>query len=389
MSWWAERLPGQEILYVAQTRLDARSHVMKQGDELLRIGFEGLRVYRGVPERLRFGAGSEVNIASPSHSSVHGQSLDLAILDEAWLSLSPDILQGVVPARAARELSMMFAITTMGTESSETWNNLRDRGREGEPGIAYVEYSMDPETQDLFDEDQWPSWMPALGLTVSHEAVRAGMAMLSPAEARRAYGNVTTSTEFDLFDMTQWRDALDALEVPPVGNLILSVDANPFDPGGSVIIAAWRRPDESWQINVVDYMPGASVLWIVERMEDLLRRFKPTAVTMGGGTATRAVKPEVEQMCEDYGIPFRKMAGHEVASAGVLWSDTLRDGKLRHGQSDALDIAMEFAIPKQSDDGWKVDRKLMKVDGSPLAGAVCALFVAQEDWAKRPVVGIF
>ena len=389
ITWWATKWPRQRILFVAQTRLDAREHLMGLGDDLLLAGFP-VRVYRGVPERLLFPNGSQVSVAAPTHSSVHGQSLDLAVMDEAWLSLSPDILQGVVPSRAARPNSMMFCITTMGTESSETWNGFRDRGREGEPGICYYEYSMDPEVHDLYDEDQWPEWMPALGLTIQPESIRAGVALLSPAEARRAYGNVTTSTEWDLFDMAVWKELLDPYELPPVGNVVLCADANPHVPGGAAISAAWQRDDdERWHVSIVDYVPGASVLWIPDRLEALVTKFKPTAIVMGNSVATRAVMPEVEQLASDFSIPFRKLTAGDVQSAGVLWSDYIREGNMTHDQSEALDMAMEFAIPKQGEDGWRLDRKAMKVDGSPLSASIHALFVAVEEKAHRPSVGVF
>ena len=305
ITWWANKWPRQKILFVAQTRLDARQHLMDLGNDLLLAGFP-VRVYRGVPESLLFPNGSQVTVAAPTHSSVHGQSIDLAVMDEAWLSLSPDILQGVVPARAARPNSMMFCITTMGTETSETWNGFRDRGREGEEGICYLEYSMDPEVNDLYDQEQWPQWMPALGLTIEAASVRAGMKLLQPGEARRAYGNITTATEFDLFEMSVWRELEDTYEQPVIGDMVLGLDANPHLPGGSCIVAGWQRKgDDRWHVSMVDYRPGASVLWLPQRAEQLVQKFKPTAITIGNSVATRAVLPEVEQLCKDYAIPFK------------------------------------------------------------------------------------
>lgn len=390
ISWWASRWNRQKILYVAQTRLDARMQIMDLGEWLLERQFP-IKIYRGVPERLLFlDTGGEVSVASPSHTSVHGQSLDLAVVDESWASLSPGILQGLVPARAARPNSMLMMLTTMGTEDSETWNLFRDRGRDGEDGICYVEYSMDPDTNDLYDEEQWSQWMPALDKTVSRASVRAGMSLLSPSEARRAYGNITTSTDFELFDMEAWHACQDPYLEPPVGDIALSLDANPHLPNGATIVATWQRADDDrWHTSVVEYQPGGSVLWLVDRMRELIPKFKPVAVTLGHSSATRAIAADVQSVCAEYVVPYRKLTSAEMNSAGVLWADSLRDGDITHHQADSLDIAMQFAVPKQSEDGWRLDRKGMRVDGSPLAAAIAGLFVAQEEKANRPTVGIF
>jgi len=374
ISWWAHKFPESGL-----------------GLELIRAGVD-CRVFKGVPERIEFGNGSVIHVAAPNHTSLHGATISgVCVVDEGWVSLTPEMLQAVVPARAAAPLSLMVILSTMGTEEPEcdTWNDYVARGREGEPGISYTEFSM-ADADDLQDENQWGGWMPALGRTVSKRSIGGGIRQLTPGEARRAYGNRTTSVEHVLFDMEAWHECQDVFEQPPIGALVLGVSASASDPKGAAVVATWKRADERWHTEVVEYRPAGGVLWLMEALEDLILRYKPMAVSIGGSSAVFAIKAELETLCDAYAIPFKRLAAWEEVGACGVWSEILREGNMTHGQSEALDLSMQFAIPKQDgESGYRIDGKRMKVDSSPLTSAVAALSIAIEEEATRPVAGIF
>ena len=390
IGWWAVKFPGSWSVYVAQTRAMAAEHIKDLGDQMVRAGVD-CRVYRGIPEHVIFANGSQIHAAAPNATSIHGASITgVAVIDEAWTSLSAEILQSIVPARVAAPQSMLVMLSTMGTEDSDSWNTFVERGREGEDGISYTEFSMDVDTQDLYDEDQWVTWMPALGHTQTARSIRGGMQILSPGEARRAYGNIPTSTLHELFDMTEWADSQDVYQEPRVGDLVLGLNANATMPRGASITAAWLRDDDRWHVDLVEHRPGGGVIWLLPELEELIRKYKPRAVSIGAASAVYAIKPEIEKVCEDYAIPFKRLTAADEKAANSLWSEMVRDKKLTHDQSPAMELAVQFAIPRKVDEtGYQINTKAMKVDGSPLTSAVAALSIGIEELGTRAVGGIW
>jgi len=390
IGWWSVKFPESWSVYVAQTRDVAAKHIMALGDEMVKAGLD-VRVYRGVPQYVIFGNGSQIHAAAPNYTSLHGATISgVAVIDEAWTSLSAEILQSVVPARAAAPQSLLVMLSTMGTADSDSWNSFVDRGRDGEEGISYTEYSMDTESQDLFDEEEWWSWMPALGITQTVRSIRAGMQILSPGEARRAYGNIPTSTLHELFDMEIWNPAQDVFQEPRVGDLVLGLSANATLPRGAAVAAAWMRDDEKWHIDIVESRPGGGVVWLLDELEELIRTYKPRAVCIGASSAVYAIKVELEKICQDYAIPFKRLTAMDEKAACSLWSETLRESKLSHAQSHTLDLAVQYAIPKHMDEaGYRLDSKNMKVDSSPLTAAIAALSIGVEEQGTRVVGGIW
>ena len=103
-----------------------------------------------------------------------------------------------------------------------------------------------------------------------------------------------------------------------------------------------------------------------------------------------AIKPELEKVCEDYAIPFKRLSAMDEKGACSLWSEMIRDSRVTHGQAQAMELAVQYAIPKQMDDaGYRIDSKNMKVDSSPLTSAIAAVSIGIEEEANRVVGGIW
>ena len=112
---------------------------------------------------------STYSIFAPNKKGGHGATADAVLIDEAW-TLTSEVLQGIIPAMAARPLAQMLIVTSMGTLESTVWNGLVEAGRAAvdnpDSDIAYIEYSADTE-EDVFNPKLWSRWMPALGITQS------------------------------------------------------------------------------------------------------------------------------------------------------------------------------------------------------------------------------
>ncbi len=187
--------PGTMISYSAQTRNAGRRRMLDVWWPRIRRS-RGLRRVieprRGLgAEAFLFANGSMIMLASGTETSDHGDTLDLAVIDEAWAQRDDSIEQAVKPAMMTRDDAQLWVVSTAGTEFSAYFRGKVDDGRAmAELGAtdtaAYFGYSA-PDDADPGAPATWYGCMPALGITVSEETVRADFTTMDLAEFRRAY----------------------------------------------------------------------------------------------------------------------------------------------------------------------------------------------------------
>lgn len=195
MVWRMLAKPGQRVAYMAQTRLAARSKLFDLWWPALRRSplSELFTLTRATgAESLRSANGSILTILSADEAAGHGETLDLAVLDECW-ALDAQAEQAVRPAMVTRRDAQLWLLSTAGTERSVFWRGKVDAGRtaaaSGLDGTAFFEWSAGPEA-DASDPEVWRGCMPALGITVDEASVQADLASMAPAEFKRAYCNL-------------------------------------------------------------------------------------------------------------------------------------------------------------------------------------------------------
>lgn len=187
--------PGQRVTYTCQTRLAARGKLFdtwwpRINRSPLRDLFALTRATGA--ESMRSSNGSILTLLSNEESAGHGETLDLGILDEAW-ALSAHAEQAVRPAMVTRRNAQLWLLSTAGTDKSAFWRSKVDTGRTVAgagltDGLAYLEWSA-PDEADPGDPATWRGCMPALGHTVDEATIAADLAVMNPAEFRRAYLN--------------------------------------------------------------------------------------------------------------------------------------------------------------------------------------------------------
>ncbi len=187
--------PGTMISYSAQTRLAGRRRFLDVWWPRIRRS-PGLRkiidIRKGYgSEAFLFANGSMIMLASGTETSDHGDTLDLAVIDEAWAQRDDTIEQAVKPAMMTRDHAQLVVVSTAGNEQSSYFRGKVEDGRAAaELGMtdtaAYFGYSA-PDDADPGDPATWYGCMPALGITVTEETVRADFGTMDLAEFRRAY----------------------------------------------------------------------------------------------------------------------------------------------------------------------------------------------------------
>jgi hypothetical protein len=363
---------AQHIVYTAQDRNHA---LLKWSDEhvptlqaspLARLFT--VRRQRGA-EAVMWANGSRHSITAPTEQAGHSMVLDLAMIDEAWARTDDRLEQGLSPTMITRPSAQLWIVSTAGTASSAWLRGKVDAGRAAPTGrrTAYFEWSADPEA-DPADPRTWWGCMPALGHTITEEAIRGEYDRLDRDAFWRSYLNVWP----DEAPRPQWliiaEQAWTALADPQSqisGRPAFAVDVSP-DRAWATIAAAGRRTDGLAHCEVVDHAAGVG--WVVARVAELVERHSPVAVVVDPGSAAGALLPALDAA----GVDTVQPTVREVAGAAGAFYDLVADGGLRHLGQHQLDAAVAGAVQRPLADAWAWSRRGSTVVVCPLVAATLA-----------------
>jgi hypothetical protein len=357
----------QVAAYGAQNGLDARMRLQRewhgvgnnpagilQRSEVLRKTYTPS--WATGAEALLFHNGSRLQVVAGTEKSGHGQTLDLAMVDEAFAQRDGRLEQALSPAMVTRPEPQLWFISTAGSPSDTWFRDKVERGREaadGSGGLAFFEWSA-PENAEINDREAWRACMPALGHTISEAVVAAECLGMAPDEFRRAYLNQWVDRGADgAFDSAAWAALADG-KAERGASPVFAVSSAP-DGSWSAIAAAWRRPDGATQVMIVDYREGTA--WVAPRIADL-RQWNGTVIV---DTASQALIADA-----------RRPSEREQAQAQNALATAVEGGSVRHGNQNELNFAVRNSAWVPSGDSRRLDRK-GSTDISPLAAAALAV----------------
>lgn len=368
----------QRINYTAQTRLDARrkwedDHVKALQKSPLRTMFQ-VRKQIG-QEAIRWRNGSLHGITSTTDTAGHGDTLDLGVIDEAFAQDDSRIEQAMRPAMITRPQPQLWVVSTAGTERSAYLKQKVLAGRQrvelGSPGaVAYFEWSA-PDEADPADPATWWACMPALGFTVTEDAVRAELDSMEMPDFRRAYLNQWPSAGLDrweVVDREAWAGLVD-MRSAPVDPVAFALDVAPEGMAGSIAVAG-HRPDGLVHVEVADHRPGTG--WMVARVVEMAQRWRPCVVALDDAGPAGALKAGIEAA----GVDVHVVNTRELGQACAEFVNDVNDAGLRHTDQAVLTAALAGGRKRPLGDGaFAWSRKSSAVDISPLVAVTLARHV--------------
>lgn len=364
----------QVITYSAQTRNDARikwedEHVLTLQSSLFKRLFT-VRKTNG-NEAILWRNGSKHGIVANTEKAGHGATLDLGFVDEAFSQVDDRMEQAFKPAMITRPQPQMWVVSTAGNDSSTYLKQKLAKGREqvdadGTKGLAYFEWSA-PDAADPADPDTWRSCMPALGHTITEDAIAADFKSMQLIEFQRAYLNQwpDRSAVDPVISRAAWEAVAD-LDSRPVGPLVFSVDATPERTAGAIAVAG-ARGDGLGHVEIADARPGTG--WLLQRVLEMEREHRPQAWVLDPASAAGSLLPELQEN----GIEPELVTGREMAQAcGAFYEDVVDTRAFRHRGQHVLDNAVASAQKRRAVDAWAWDKRFSDADISPLVAATLA-----------------
>ena len=250
--------------YTAQTGADARDQFLKFQDDVI----DGqpldkvVRTLRGNGnEVMRFPNGSTLRPHPPVEKALHGKQSDRNSIDEGWAfteAQGAQILGAIGPTQLTRPGAQTWVWSAGGTANSTWLASLVARGRDGDPSICYVEWSI-PDDLDVGDIEAVAQFHPAYGYTVTVDSLQKLSDTLNdPAAFARAAGNRWTEVIGGAIDARVWAIVCGPHVAPitdPTARLGYGA-ARSVD-GSMVAIAAAAEVDGRITCEILDVLPTA------------------------------------------------------------------------------------------------------------------------------------
>lgn len=283
--------------------------------------------------------GADIAQFTPNEESIHGETPLYVDLDEIWY-FSQDqgqgIMGGITPAQitlGAR--AQRWYTSTMGTLESEFMNDMVKTGREGtDPKLCYIEYAL-ADGLDPYDPANWWTFHPALGNTITIEALQ-DETKLPEGEFLRAYCNRLTDVAQALMPLEDWDAMADPTQpIPPMEDVTIGFEISPGNENAAVV-AAWHDIDERPHAYVLHQAPGT--MWLRDYLYDLAARgFKRFAADDAG-----PVRRLLDSLPDDF--PLHRLTYTERRLADQTLITAMRDDQtLIHDGSKPLRLALASA----------------------------------------------
>jgi phage terminase large subunit-like protein len=407
----ARRLGPQRITYTAQDRQHARRKLERDFAPALRAS----RSFKEIPtisrmrptkptewklslnngqEHILFGSGSYWQIDTPSAEAGHGETLDQGDIDEAFSHRTNDVEQAMAPAQITRRDAQLWVLSTVGDETSPYLYSKMMAGRDAvqsgrESRVAYFEWSLPGGPSEpgvdgpaIDDEDAWWEYLPALGHTITVEALRARLeaARRDPTQGEdywwRAYGN-------------QWR------RLPPIeGGAVhwspevwAAVQTSDRQPAKPLVLGVECSPDRS---SAAIALYGAGVVKLLDPVSvaDLLPRVVEYAQVLRAPVALQksAHAGYLAADLEAAGVSVVDVGPAEMGRACGALDVAVRQRQILVVADPLLGASVAAARTKQQGDVWVWDRKQSAGSIAPLVAVTCAAWAGRQSARKSTFV---
>lgn len=364
----------QQIVYTAQTAQDARKKLLRDQVPLLeRTGFrhsiEKVSKARG-EEGIVFKNGSILDIAPSTETAMHGRTLDLVVIDEAFADKTNAREQAALPAMATRRDAQLLILSTAGTVESLFLKRKVEQGRSAveagdTQGIAFFEWAAGDGDPD--DPATW-AFHPALGTLIDETTIRHAHATHERDEFARAWLNRWTVQAETLINPAVWQKCIDK-KAAPDGPLAFAVDVALDRSRATVAVC-----DRAGRIEIVESRDGMG--WVAERIRSLSRRHKAPFVVDGYGPAGTLVEP-----LEALGIAITRYTTRDVVAACGLFYDAIQASTIKVRPDEHLEAAVAGVKRRTMGAGWLWARNDAATDITPLYAATLAWHNATQ---KKP-----
>ena len=244
-------------------------------------------------------------------------------------------------------------------------------------GLAYFEWSA-PDDVDPEDEEAWRRCMPAVGHTISIDAIRAEYrAALRDNNVngfRRAFLNQWVLKEDPDADVVvslgEWA-ALQHVEDSRPSPIVLVVEVADNRRWAHIGLAG-KRADGGTHVQVVKSNRGTG--WVVGELGRLIAEHGPAAVALNPSSPAGSLVPELQAA----GVDVQLIAARDEAAACGAFVDAVSRQSLHHAGGKLLEVSIGAARRRMRGNTWVWKSSDEATDISPLRAVSLAAYVLEQ-----------
>ena len=305
-------------------------------------------------ESIELKNGARLDVVAATRDGSRGRTADLLYIDEVR-EISEEGFRAATPTTRARPNAQTLLTSNAGDAFSTVLNDLRERALSFPPKtFGFYEYSA-PQFAKITDRAAWAMANPALGYTVTEEALEEAVAT-QPIE--------TTKTEL----LCQWisstqspwphmavEDASDiTLEMSPGPLTIFAFDVAPSRRDGSLTMGQ-VLPDGRIGVAVLEvFHSDVSIdeLYMADHIAKWCKDFYPRTVCYDKYTTASIAK-----RLEINGVHITDISGQKGYQASGDLYEALANKRLVHSGQDTLVTHFSNCAAKESDSSWRIVRR--------------------------------
>ncbi len=356
---------GRRVLHAANHRDLPRTSVFTKLVDIVLDRFPGAVIRRAAgSESIELKNGGAYRISAASSGGPRGWSVDDLIVDEVR-EINDDFIQAATPTVSASSKPQMLWLSNAGSDESTALNAIRLRGTEGDPALAYLEWST-PSEYTADDPAGWLYSNPSIGhlpqmLNSIEQAYRSHKmsGTLSAFETERLCRWVATMRERLVDDYSWVRCKADTgLPLRPV----IAVSMDPKGRRASVALA-WSV-DGTVALRLLLNVTGDPI-----DTDALGREVKALAQKYGAKQVGH--DPLSDKELVKYVKTGKPVSGQEFANASAQFANIVTAGRLRWEDCDAVTDDLTWTASKPNGEGSY--HAVRALDDRPITASLAAI----------------
>jgi phage terminase large subunit-like protein len=357
------------------------AQVLENNDHLK--GFVKQIRYANGTESIEMLDGRRLDVVAATRDGSRGRTADFLFIDELR-EINEEGFRAAVPTTRARPNSQTLLTSNAGDAFSTVLNGMRERALENPPkSFGFYEYSA-PQYCKITDRQGWAQANPALGYTISEEALEEAVAT-SPIE--------NTRTEL----LCQWIDSLSSpwphgvledtsdasLTIPVGGYTVFAFDVSPSRRNAS-LVAGQILPDgrigvgilQTWESQV-----SVDDLKIAAEIKGWADQYRPRQICFDKYTAQ-----SIADRLNNAGQITMDISGAAFYQACGDLLDALVNHRLVHSGQENWIQQMNNCAAKTNDSSWRIVKRKSAGD---VSGAISTAMVVHQLTKPQQVAAIY
>lgn len=309
-------------------------------------------------ESLTLSGGREYIIRAANEDAARSLTIDHLTIDElrthtswaAWSALSKT-LNAVANGQG-------WLFSNAGGEEAIVLNQLRANALSGKtPSLCLLEWSA-PDGCALDDRDGWEQAIPALGYTISEDAIQSALDTDPPAIFRTEVLCQAVASLDGAVDLAAWRSAADAVGngLADAERLVLCLDVSPED-GSVILLGAAPMPDGRIRVQVLK--TWGDIMAALADLPAIDAALKPERFGWypAGPGAAMASTLRGGLFGRRRGFEVVELTGADVTETCQEFAMLVAAGQVVHSGDKVLDGHIAGAKKWNSGDGWRFVRR--------------------------------